>query len=240
MKRILFLLSLALLLVLAACNSEDSQDTAEQTEEEEQTEQKTEGSPEEGQVSSEKQVEPDKTVAKVNGEEIKGEEYNRLYPQVVSYLQQYGQDTSDSEAVKEQVLNELVTQQLIIQDAKAEGIEVADEEVTSEMETIKEQYGEDYAGALEASGFTEESFQQQLAKDMLRVKYIETQLDTDVSDEEVEEYYNELVANSEQEIGELSEVEGQIKNALTQQKQQEQLQPKVEELREQAEIELLI
>ncbi|WP_194287469.1 SurA N-terminal domain-containing protein [Gracilibacillus oryzae] len=232
-KILLFLTSIGIAFVLVACNGEENQDTSEENE---QTEQNSDA----GQAAQFDEVDPDTPVAEVNGEEIIGKEYNRLYPQVVNFLSQYGQDTSDTEAVKEQVLNELVTQRLIIQEAEEQGIQVTDEEVTSEIESLKEQYGEDYATALEASGFTEESFQQQLAKDMIRTKYIETQLDTEVTDEEVQAYYDDLVANSEQEIGELSEVEEQIKQALSQQKQQEQLQPKIEELRNAANIELLI
>ncbi|MFC4401953.1 SurA N-terminal domain-containing protein [Gracilibacillus xinjiangensis] len=239
MKRLLlFLFSVGIALVLAACNGDDTEDTSETNEENEQTDQNTEET--DGQAAAEKQVDPTVTVAEVNGEEIKGEEYNRLYPQVVNYLTQYGQDTSDSEVVKEQVLNELVTQQLITQDAKTQGIEVTDEEVSSEMESIKEQYGEEYKTVLEASGFTEESFQEQLEQDLIRSKYVETQFDTEVTEDEIQAYYDQLSSSSEEDIGKLSEVEDRIREILVQQKRQEQLQPKIEQLRENAEIELLI
>jgi len=227
-KRFMISIMLTLLVVLAACG--DDGDEAENPE-----------APVEEQVefSDEERVDPETLVATVNGYEIKGDRYNPIYTQVKMQMAQFGQDVSDLDLLKEQTLDVLVEQQLIRQDAETIGIDITEDEVQNEFDELKEQNEEQLNIVLEEFGLTEEEFKIQLRDDLITAEYIESELDIEVTDEEVEEFYEQLREENE-EIEGLDEMEELIRAQLENQKTQEQLPEKVEELRENAEIEHMI
>ncbi|WP_249871396.1 SurA N-terminal domain-containing protein [Oceanobacillus saliphilus] len=235
MKKLLMLLTtLTLAITLAACNNDDDVEESENTgtDTSEQAQQELE-------ITEEEQLEDDTSVAVVNGEEIIGKDYNPIYSQVKTTMYQYGQDVSNLEMIQNQTVDILIEQTLIKQDAETAGIEVTEEEAEEELARIKEASNEEqFTALLEQYNMTEEDFKNQLVDDMITMKYVE-EFDTEVSDEEVQEYYDQLKEQNE-EIGELEEVEDQIREILVNEKQSEQLRAKVEELRETAEVETLI
>ncbi|PAV30583.1 hypothetical protein CIL05_05635 [Virgibacillus profundi] len=245
-KFIMLALALSLAIVLAACaddsaeENEGSEETEENTSEQEQepsSEQAQE--PEPVEITDEEKVDEEAAVVSVNGDEIKGNKYNPIYSQLKMTMQQSGQDTSNLDQLKEQTINVLIEQQLIKQAAEDKGLEVTEEEVQSEFTTLKEENGEQLSAVLEQFQLTEENFKNQLADDLITQKFIDSELDTEVTDEEIKETYDQLKEQNE-EIGELETVEPQLKQSLKNQKVQEQLQVKVKELRENAEVETLI
>lgn len=239
-KFIILALALSLTIVLAACGGGDSSSEGSEGSNSENTEEQAQQSAQEPiEFTDEEKVAEDKSVADVNGTEIKGSKYNALYPQVKMSLQQGGQASGEQDQVKELTVNMLVEQELIKQAAENQGIEVTGEEVQSEYEAMEEQAGEQLASVLDQFHLTEEAFKNQLNNDLLTTKYIESEFDIEVTDEEVEEYYNQLAEQNDQ-VGELAEVEDQIREQLTLSKTQEHLQTEVKELREQAEVETLI
>jgi|SRR5690625_3243578 len=212
------------IIILAACSNENSEEPTDETQ---------------VSFSDEERVEPDTLVATVNGVEIKGERYNPIYTQVKMQMAQFGEDISDLDFLKEQTLNVLVEQQLISQDAETLGIEITENEVEDEFATLKEQNEEQLDGVLEEFDLTEEEFKIQLRDDLITTEYIESELDTEVTDEEVEGFYEELREENE-DIDTLEEMEELIRAQLENQKTQEQLSEKVEDLKESAEIEHMI
>ncbi len=263
MKKLLMLLMMiSLAVITVACSNDDEEPADENNTEEPAAEETPESEGEaEGEqeaqeeeadsaaatgqqgVSDEELVEEDQAVATINGEEIIGSSYNQIYPLVKSTLEQAGQDVEDTEAIKQQTLNELITQELIRQDAKAEGLTVEQEEIDNELAAYEEQFGEEYASALESSGYTEETLKEQIENDLLSEKYMESVLGIKVTDEEIKEYYQSAAEENEEDLPPLEDVEDQIKQTLTSQKQQEkqeEIQAKIDELRENAEIEELI
>jgi hypothetical protein len=236
MKKLLMLLTtITVAITLAACGNDDTD-----KEESENSEANTsEQAQQELEITDEEKLADDTSVAIVNGEEINGTDYNPIYSQVKSTMYQYGQDVSDLDSIKNQTVNILIDQALVKQDAEAKGIEVTEEEAQEELNTIKESGNEeDFTALLEQYNMTEEDFKNQLMDDLLTIKYV-AEFDVEVSDEEIQEYYDQLKEQN-QEIGELEEVEGQIKEILVNEKQSEQLRVKVEELKEGAEIETLV
>jgi hypothetical protein len=263
MKKIFMLLMMiSLAVVTVACSNDDEEPADENNieepaaEETPESEGEAEGDPEAqeeaaesaaatGQqgVSDDELVEEDQAVATINGEEILGSAYNQIYPLVKSTLEQAGQEVEDTEAIKQQTLNELITQELIRQDAKEEGLTVEQEEIDNELATYEEQFGEEYATVLESSGYTEETLKEQIENNLLSEKYMESVLGIEVTDEEIKEYYQSAAEQSEEDLPPLEDVEDSIKQTLTSQKQQEkqeEIQAKIDELRENAEIEELI
>jgi len=234
MKKLhMLVLMLCLAIVLAACNNDSS-------EENENTEENASEQQQELEITDDEKLSNEEPVANVNGEEIKGIDYNPVYTQVKTMMYQYGQDVSDLEAIQKQTTNILVEQELIKQDAEKLGIEVTEEEAQEELDKIKESgTEEEFAAVLEQYNMSEEDFKNQLLNDLITVKYMEDQFKVEVTDEEVQEYYEQLKEQNS-EIGEFEEVESQIKDILVNEQQSEQLRARVDELMESAEVETLI
>ncbi|MBP2079332.1 SurA N-terminal domain-containing protein [Oceanobacillus polygoni] len=226
-------LAFVIIIMLAACGGND------EAEENENTEGDTSEQPaqQELEFADEEKLDEETPVVVVNGEEITGSDYNPIYTQVKSTMYQYGQDVSDLDMIKDQTVSILVEQALIQQDAESEGIEVTDEEVQEELDTIKETSGEEqYATLLEQLQLSEDEFKEQLTGELVTRKYMDSEFEVEVTDEEVQEYYDQLKEQNG-EMGELEEVEGQIKDVLTNEKQSEQLRARIDELKEDAEVE---
>lgn len=230
---------------LTACGSDEepAEENANGAEEDSNTEgtENTEGTgASEFEITEEEKVAEDQVVATVNDVELTGKKYNPLYYQVKMLNHQFGQDIDDAEIVKEQTLTILIEQELIKQDAENKNIEISEEEVEAELNNIVEQEGEEaYQAVLDQIQLTEEELKNQLRDDLLVAKYIDDQLDTEVTDEEVKENY-EVLKEENEELGDFEDVEGQIRELLSQQKETEQLQARLDELKEQAEVEELI
>ena len=234
-KLIMLAIALCLAIVLTACN-DDSAEEDKNNDSEESTSEKAE---EPVEITDEEKVDKATAVVNVNGDEVNGDEYNSIYKQLKMTMHQYGEDTSNLDQIKEQTINILIEQQLIKQDAADKGLKVSEEEVQSEFDTLKENNGEQLTAVLEQFQLSEDNFKDQLADDLITQKYIESELDTEVTDKEVQESYDKLKENNE-EIQDFDTIKDQLKQTLTNQKVQEQLQVKVDELKENAEVETLI
>lgn len=226
-------LTFFVIIMLAACGNDE-------TKENENTEGDTSEQPaaqQELEFTDEEKLDEKTPVAVVNGEEISGSDYNPIYTQVKSTMYQYGQDVSNLDMIKDQTVSILVEQTLIKQDAENEGIKVTDEEVQEELVSIKETSGEDqFTTLLEQLQLSEDEFKEQLTGELVTRKYMDSEFEVEVTDKEVQEYYDQLKEQNG-EIGKLEEVEGQIKDVLTNEKQSEQLRTRIDELKENAEVE---
>ncbi|TCT18787.1 SurA-like protein [Melghiribacillus thermohalophilus] len=198
-----------------------------------------------GEEKSEEDITDDTIVATVNGMEIKGEDYNFAYEQLEQLYEQTGQDLEDeeiAETIKETVLEQLIGQTVLLYYAEQNGFEAEDEEVEQELNTIKEQYEEDeFARVLEDSGITEEQLREEMANQIKTNKFIDQEIGSiDVSEEEVQEYYETYKEQMGEEAKELEDVEEVIKRELENQKRQEKAKEIVDELKEKSDIEILI
>ncbi|MCM3740502.1 SurA N-terminal domain-containing protein [Oceanobacillus luteolus] len=232
-KRILLITALFLTLLLAACNNDDTEKADDNKDTEEQATETVE-------ISDEEKVDNDSVVLNINGTEINGAKYNNVYKQYKTMLHMYGQDVSDLDMLKDETVLILTEQELIRQDALDSGIEVTEEDAQEEIDNIIETNGEEAIQTmLEEYDLSEEQFREQLMDDLLMVRYIESEFTVEVTDEEVEEQYNQMKEQSE-EVGELQEYEELIRQSVMEQKQREMLEARIEELKEEAEIETLI
>lgn len=228
-KILLFIIGFSLIIILG-CNNSNEEEQA---------------SPQEPPytISEDELIEDEKTVLSVNGKRIDGATYNRIYKMVKNTLYQYGEDVEDTDMVKEQTINELITQELIIQDANEQDIEIKEEKITEQINDLKEKYGDQFESALEINGYNEETYKMQLREDLLANKYMEEEFNIKVTDQEITDYYLELMHQSEEELPELKEIESQLKQTLlTEKKQQkqEEINQHINELKDNAEIEKLM
>ncbi|WP_117168749.1 SurA N-terminal domain-containing protein [Paraliobacillus sediminis] len=232
-KLMLILLLLLFGILLVACD-EDSDEATEETTDTTEQDQVT--------VSDEERVADDTVVGTVNGEEINGATYNMIYSQVKTQLFESGADTEDLELVKEQTLQAIISQEVLMQDAVAKGIEVPDEEVDAYIEESIGQFDseEQFNEALENLDYTMESYREQARVQLQQEAYIEQEFaDVEISDEDIEAYYEEISSQGE-DVPELNQVRDQIESQLANSQLQEKLTERITQLKEEAEVEKAI
>lgn len=223
-------------------NNTEEDPAENETEEEPQNEGNEAAAPEAG--TSVMDQDPEEPVAVVNGEEIQSGE---LQSQLAQFETMFAQQEMDEEEgammmmqFQQQFLDQLINQTVLAQEAEAEGIEANEEEVETQIEEIRSQFDseDDFQEALEMQGYTEEDLMQEireltLVEELLTMEHVDED-QYEVSEEEVREYY-ELAATNDPEIAdqEFEEVQDQLEEQLLQNQY-------VEDLRESAEIEILL
>ena len=190
---------------------------------------------------------PDDPVAVINGQTITRAEFNRIRQQVVQSVQQQGMDINDPQVqsqINAQATETLINTELIRQAAAAAGASATDAEVDARYAEIVEAVGG--VDALQASlaqlGLTEESLRSDVEQELVIEQYLEENLDRDslaVSDQEVNELY-EMSGGAEAGLPPVEDVRPQIEQQILANKEQELIGELLEQLRAEAEIELLI
>ncbi|GAA1175711.1 SurA N-terminal domain-containing protein [Nesterenkonia xinjiangensis] len=260
-KKLLTSFALAgVLLGVAGCGDapEEGADGAE-TENPADAEQGAEGDGgAEGEAGPEGEMpEPDtsdipEVVAEVNGEELSGEEFTTLYEnqfQQMAMQSQMSGEEVDEDALKEQSLESMIANELLIQDAEDAGFEAGEDDVEELLETTAETGGmesvEDLIQAYEEQGMSEEKLREDAHDQVLIDQRLEDLDVEEPSEEELRDYYDEASAQQapegaegeEAEMPEFEEVRDELEQELTTQKQNEAAQAHVEDLREDADVE---
>lgn len=120
-------------------------------------------------------------VATVNGEEISAERFRRAYANYLEFLQQVYRERLAPEMIErlgipQQVLNELIQEALVIQQAEKEGIRVTDEELRARILGFRAFQqggvfsGERYRAILRQARVSEADFEAEQRRDLLRRK----------------------------------------------------------------------
>ncbi len=228
--------ALMIALALAACGGNDDASTGS-----------TDQPPasEEGQAPAASPVADDEVVAHVNGEALLGSAYNSVYDFVLMDMIQYGQNINDEQVqsmIKEQALEIVIGNKLLVQDAANKGYEVQDNEVQEELKNIKSQFENEQAfqTALEQSNLTMEELELQIREDLMIEKYIENEIEkSEVSNEEVQNYYDQFFGGGEDSPS-FEEVEELIREMIQFQDMEAKLIELVNVLKENSDIEILI
>lgn len=115
---------------------------------------------------------PAGTVATVNGVAISQEELDANFNQFMQMYGAYGVDTSDETLqinLRNSLLESLIVQELIVQEAENREITVSDEEVNAYIQSVKDSYGDAdaYVKVLEENGYTEASYAEAVREQMV-------------------------------------------------------------------------
>lgn len=226
-----------LLLTLGACSDNEEAAEPETTEEA-----AAETAPAE---SSKELPAQEDVVVIVDGEEILGNVYNSVARQLETTLASQGHATSEEtdEMVKEQALSVLVGNKVILNDAEEQGYEADEETVKERLEDLKGQFESEEAmdKALEQTGFSLEDMEVQLREQLVYEEYVAEEIKpAEVTSEEVQEAYDGFVETSEEEVPSLEEMEPNIRQSLEQEKTQDAVFTRIEELKKSAEVEVKI
>lgn len=141
-------------------------------------------------------------VAKVNGDDISVEEYGKDYNIIKQrYEAQYGPDflaqqgpegKTMEQVLKQNVLDKLIIEKVIMQKAEEDKILATDKEVDEEIASYKEMVGgeEEFNKFLEANGMEADDFKDGIKKEITVEKYKEKYLESlKLEDKDLKEYY---------------------------------------------------
>jgi peptidyl-prolyl cis-trans isomerase SurA len=184
------------------------------------------------------------SVAKVNGVDITKETYDNQLAASITALKGQGVDVTASttaEAIKTQVLNDLINNELVNQGVKAAGIIATAEEINVQFQAVVTQIGgaDKLAAELTKANLTEAKLKENIGKQIASQKYLLANIDAskaNVTDEEVKKFYDDN-SKGQKNVPAFKDIKDQIKQQLTLQKQQALAQAFVQSLREKAKIE---
>ncbi|MCF7815783.1 MAG: SurA N-terminal domain-containing protein [Candidatus Pacebacteria bacterium] len=187
------------------------------------------------------------TVAIVNGHKISQTEYEDSVSLIEKNAVAQGIDLTQEtiqKEVKNQALEILVNNALLISAANAAKIEVTDAEVQEKYDELATELGGEDAlkSKMIEIGLTEEKLRSNIEERVLADKYIESKTSINaltVTDDEVAAFLDGIDAG-ENELPPLDEIKPQIEAQILSQKQQQVVADLISSLREDATIELKI
>ncbi len=102
-------------------------------------------------------------------------------------------DALRSDQMREAVIKNLVTELLVLEGARAAGIEVTDEQVEEKLSFVRDRMGaEKFAAMLEKKGLMQEGFMQELRDNILRQRFVDSLVPEDsVTEEDAKKIYVE-------------------------------------------------
>ncbi|NYJ16356.1 SurA N-terminal domain-containing protein [Nesterenkonia sandarakina] len=199
--------ALAGVLALAACSDAPAADDGDANAQEQSAEAGAE-SPEAGAEQPE-MPEADtsdipEVVAEVNGEELSGEDFTVLYEsqfQQMAMQSQISGEEPDQDQLKEQTLESMIGNELLLQDAEDEGYEASSEEIEAIISDAAENVGmessEEFIEAYEDQGMDEEQLRQDAESQVLINQVLDDLEVPEPSEDELRELYDEAVAAQE-------------------------------------------
>lgn len=189
-------------------------------------------------------VNKDKTVAVVNGEKITGKQYNPVLQQIEAGYQQQGQDPTTKKVykqAKQQAINSVVGQKLILQDAKKKGYQPSDKKVTQQLNQMETQYGgkKKLKQLLKKQNMTIDQFKKNVSRQIEMNTYIAKEAPVKVTDQDIQQAYNQYKSSTKK-PQKLSAIKSSIKQQLKQQKLQPKIANIVSKLKKQGNVKVKI
>ncbi|UOE95428.1 SurA N-terminal domain-containing protein [Alkalihalobacillus sp. LMS39] len=181
-------------------------------------------------------------IATVNGEEITEQEFQEIlsYVAMESGIDIHGEEGQEVLTMMEdQLLDQLIDQMLLTQDAKEKGFEADDSEIAEQIDLIKEQSqvqsDEEFYEMLAQQNVTIAELEEQYRQTLTFDNYTESiRADIAVTEDEIESFYDELVAQHGEEVLEQDEIN--FEEELIKQKVNNELTAIITDLRESSEI----
>lgn len=251
-KKLMTSFALAGVLALAACG-----DASES--EPEEGDSASQGAQEEGQGANGEQPEmpevdtediPD-VVAEVNGDELSGEDFTVLYESQFQQLAMQSQMTGeepDQDELKEQTLDSMIGNELLLQEARDQGFEASDEDVdaliTEQAESNGMESADEFIEAYEEQGMSAEQLTEDARSQVLINQLLEDLEIEEPSEEELREIYDQAVAAQEEsgseeqaELPSFEDAREDVEEQATSDARNEAAIDLVEELRSEGDIE---
>lgn len=249
-----FLLSIAAVAAafsLAACGADGDSEPA--TDDAAQSQQQGDQAMPEPEVDNIPDV-----VAVVDGEEISGdafaENYESQYQQLTMTAAMAGEEP-DQDQLKGQALEMMINSELLVAEAQEQGFSASDEDVDEYLADLAESNGvestEAFMEELEAQGLSEERIREDLHNQVMIDQVVDTLDIAEPSEDELQEMYDAQVEQLEamnaqveddqaQETPAFEELEPELEEQVERQNENEAIGALLDDLRDDAEIEVLL
>jgi parvulin-like peptidyl-prolyl isomerase len=140
-----------------------------------------------------------KVLAVVGKETILMSEYNKITGPIIEQLKANNPELSDParlKQLKENFLQQMVDEKLILQEAKKQQIRPAKRKVDDAIKEIKSQYSndEDFKKDLKAQSMTEQEFNKKIEEQVMMMELIDKEVTAkipEITDDEIQKYFNE-------------------------------------------------
>ena len=186
-------------------------------------------------------------VAEVNGEEIGRSEFEQAYEaQLQQAVAQSQGQAPDQDQLKKQVADNLVSTELLVQEAEKRDITVSDGDVDKTAKELAAQNGlqsaDQFFSAMEQQGMDRDMVDDQIRTQVAIERLVEDEAGAvDASAKEVRALYEQLVAQQEQagqqqEMPPLKQVRPQLADQVKSQKESQVAQRLLADLREQGDV----
>lgn len=188
-------------------------------------------------------------VATVNGETITRADLDERVAQQAQIFANQNQelDEAQMDQLRQQTLQSLINETLILQKADEAGVTVDDADIDQQFNQIASQFESDeaFSSQLDQVGITRDDLRENLRSQLTRDAYLRSEIDlsqASTTDAEVQEAYDNLVAQQGEDanVPPFAQVSGQIKQELQNQKQQQLVSAFVTQLREAADIQTFL
>ena len=191
-------------------------------------------------------IDPDKTIATVNGEDIVGGDLATSVNQIMATAQLQGIDTTDPNVmaeIQDQAVEMLINTELLEQEADERGIVVTDADVTGRIDALIDEIGSQEAleERMMALGIDNDDLQRDVKSELMIQKLLDSIFAADpvsVSEEEIESLYQGSTGGGEGAPA-IEEVRPQLEAQLRASKEQQVVDEFISSLREGAEIEVV-
>ena len=185
--------------------------------------------------------------AKVNGVTIPRSEFDSSVNQLVEIAKAQGADVTDPIIIDQfnaQAIDTLINGELLRQEAMKKGMEASSEEIDTRYSEISENLGgeEVLATRMAEFGITKEDLRRDIENEILIQGLFESELaddEAEITDEEVLDFYN-LAGGAEAGLPPMEEISEQIKEQIKLDRQQQQIGEYIDQLRTEADIEILV
>ncbi|MDK2836757.1 MAG: foldase protein PrsA [Thermosediminibacterales bacterium] len=148
-----------------------------------------------------KTIDGQEVVAVVNDEKILKSEYDKNLQDIEEMLKKhYGEDVLESEEgkttmenIKKQLLEDMINNVIIEQEAKKRGIEITEDELEKRLDELKTQFGgeQNFEEFLKEQGLSLDDVKKNVTQEMLYSRLLdEVTRDVEVTEKEVKEYYD--------------------------------------------------
>ena len=187
---------------------------------------------------------PDKVIARVNDTQITMSQVQaRVQQRQMAPSMQQEQHLSEQQ-MQQQVLEDIIAEILLYEEAKRQGIEVDDASVSQQLDAVAAQFDsdEEMKEVFAEQGFSEEELKQQLRMQLkmqeLIDEYVGEEMDEEqleVSDEEVTQLYEEYDEEID-DFPDFEEAEPYLREEIRYEREQKVMNRLIAELREDADI----
>ncbi|MBU6431497.1 MAG: SurA N-terminal domain-containing protein [Patescibacteria group bacterium] len=185
--------------------------------------------------------------AVVNGESITRDDLDFRIDKTKEILQLQGVNLADEKTlseVKKQVLNDMISEKILLQAANKAGLAASDADVQTAFDRLAAKFKtkEDFQKELTSRKLTEKEIKEDIAKQIILNKYIEQNVDMkslSATDEEINNLYKNYGAKQKN-MPKLEEIKTQLANEVKQQKSRNTILELIDKLKKGADIKIFI